>query len=92
MSNSEIVMRDFGNVLEKPCNKFVYSRRSGLNKLNDLDNEKQAVPLSRSGSTDHKSDDMTICRYHWKLFGCIYERNETKCCVIINKHKRKIKV
>ena len=91
MSNSEIVKCDFGNILDKPCNKLVYSRSSGLNKLNDLDNEKQAVLLWRSGLTDHKSDDMTICNYHLELFGCIFERNKTKCCGIINKHKRKVK-
>ena len=91
MSNSEIVKCDFGNMLDKPCNKLVYSRSSGLSKLNDLDIEKQAVLLWRSGLTDHKSDDIKICNYHLELFGCIFERNETKYCGIINKHKRKAK-
>ena len=32
-----------------------------------------------------------LCNHHLEQFGHIFERDKTKCCGVINQHKRKVK-
>ena len=91
MSINETVKCDFGSILDKPCNKLDYSRSVRLNRLSDLNPEQQSSLLWRSNLTEHRSDDMTICNHHLEQFGRIFHKNKTKCCGVINQHKRKVK-
>ena len=91
MSINETIKFNFGSILDIPFNKLDYSQSVGLNRLSDLNLEQQSILLCRSNLPEHSSDDTNISNHHSEQFGRIFERNKTKCCGVINQHKRKVK-
>ena len=81
----------FGELLKTSCHKLNYTRSSGLKQLACFDKDTQTVYLWRAGLLEHHGENMTICFHHEQIFGNVFERYATKCCGILNNHRRKPK-
>ena len=79
----------FGELLKTSCHKLNYTRSSGLKQLASFDKDTQTVYLWRAGLLEHHGENMTICFHHEQIFGNVFERSATKCCGILNNHRRK---
>lgn len=79
----------FGELLKTSCHKLNYTRSSGLKQLACFDKDTQTVYLWRAGLLEHHGENMTICFHHKQIFGNVFERYATKCCGILNNHRRK---
>ena len=79
----------FGELLKTSCHELNYTRSCGLKQLACFDKDTQTVYLWRAGLLEHHGENMTICFHHEQMFGNVFERYATKCCGILNSHRRK---
>ena len=82
----------FGEAIGDECHKLSHTRIQGLGNLSDCSEDEQETLLMRAGIACHgDKTNMTICIYHSKKFGRVFERRFEKCCNMFNSHKVKAK-
>ena len=82
----------FGELLKTSCQELHYTRSCRLKQLVYYGEDTQTVYLWRVGLLEHHGQNMTICLHHKQVLGNVFERHATKCCGILQIHRRKTKI
>ena len=83
---------DFDRVLKTECNLQHFTRNCRIKNLDDFERDEAEAYFWRVVLLNLKEKGMTIMLHYEQVFGNVFERTESKCCAVLMKHRRKVKV
>ena len=83
---------DFDRVLKTECNLQHFTRNCRIKNLDDFERDEAEAYFWRVVLLNLKEKGMTIMPHYEQVFGNVFERTESKCCAVLMKHRRKVKV
>ena len=76
----------FGKFLNSECHRNL---KPSITSLSEFEDHDQSILKMRAGMLITDLSILNICRYHELHYGEYFERRQTKCCDIFQKHKKK---